>query len=176
MPAALGSKSRWQAQNGDLTRRLRFTRRRPVLNYGAPIWIPLAAPSTLAKLEVVQNVALRIATGNVLMAPISLLHSETKVLPLSMHLKLCGEQFYASALQTVHPSHECVARPIGDRLMKHSLRGHPRNPGSTPGQKTSPNVWRNTTGGELRCSQNPPRSRQTQSMRPCVPPLPTKSF
>ena len=56
------------------------------------------------------------------MAPISHLHSETKVLPLSMHLKLCGEQFYASALQTAHPSHDCVTRPIGDRLMKHSLR------------------------------------------------------
>ena len=64
---------------------------RPVLNYGAPIWIPLAAPSTLAKLEVIQNAALRIASGNVLMAPISHLHSETKVLPLSMHLKVCGE-------------------------------------------------------------------------------------
>ena len=56
------------------------------------------------------------------MAPISHLHSETKVLPLSMHLKLGGEQFYASALQTAHPSHECVTHPIGDRLMKHSLR------------------------------------------------------
>ena len=95
---------------------------RPVLNYGAPIWIPLAAPSTLAKLEVIQNAALRLASGNVLMAPISHLHSETKVLPLSMHLKVCGEQFYASALQTVHPSHECVTRPSGDCLMKHSLR------------------------------------------------------
>ena len=61
---------------------------RNVLNYGAPIWIPLAAPSTLAKLEVIQNAALWIASGNVLMAPISHLHSETKVLPLSMHLKL----------------------------------------------------------------------------------------
>ena len=95
---------------------------RPVLNYGAPIWIPLAAPSTLAELEVIQNAALLLASGNVLMAPISHLHSETKVLPLSMHLKLCGEQFYASALQTAHPSHECVTHPIGDRLMKHSLR------------------------------------------------------
>ena len=56
------------------------------------------------------------------MAPISHLHSETKVLPLSMHLKLCGEQFYASALQAAHPSHDCVTRPSGDRLMKHSLR------------------------------------------------------
>ena len=39
-----------------------------------------------------------------------------------MHLKLCGEQFYASALQTAHPSHDCVKLPIGDRLVKHSLR------------------------------------------------------
>ena len=31
---------------------------RPVLNYGAAIWIRLAAPSTLAKLEVIQNAAL----------------------------------------------------------------------------------------------------------------------
>ena len=95
---------------------------RPVLNYGAPIWIPLAAPSTLAKIVVIQNAALRITSGNVLMAPISHLHSETKVLPQSVHLKLCGEQFYASALQTAHPSHECVTHPIGDRLMKHSLK------------------------------------------------------
>ena len=56
------------------------------------------------------------------MAPISHLHSETKVLPLPMHLKLCGEQFYASILQTVHPSLECVTRSIGDSFLKHSLR------------------------------------------------------
>ena len=95
---------------------------RSVLNYRAPIWILLAAPSTLTKLEFIQNAALRVASGNVLMAPISHLHSEVKVLTLSMHLKLCCEQFYASALQTANPSHDCVTRPIGDRLMKHSLR------------------------------------------------------
>ena len=71
---------------------------------------PNMEPTTLGKLEVMQNAALRIASGNVLMAPISHLHSETKVLPLPMHLKLCGEQFYASALQTAHPSHDCVTR------------------------------------------------------------------
>ena len=85
-------------------------------------YLSLRLATWLAKLEVIQNAALRVASGNVLMAPISHLHSETKVLPLSMHLKLCGEQFYASALQSAHPSHDCVTRPIGDRLMKHSLR------------------------------------------------------
>ena len=49
-------------------------------------------PSTLAKLEVIQNA------------------SDS------------GEQLYASALQTAHPSHEYVTHPISERLVKHSRR------------------------------------------------------
>ena len=50
---------------------------------------------------------LGIASGNVLMAPISHLHSETNVLPLSMHLKLCGEQFYAFTVDGTSQSRLC---------------------------------------------------------------------
>ena len=37
--------------------------------------------------------------------------AETGVFPLRAHLKLCSQQFYASALQPLHPSHLIVTSP-----------------------------------------------------------------
>jgi len=87
----------------------------PVLNNGALIWYAFAFASTLTKIETVHNAALQVATGNLMMAPITHLHSETKVHPMSTHLK----QFYASAHQTV----QCASQS--------------RSPGETPEILTS---------------------------------------
>ena len=95
---------------------------RPILNYGAPIWRHQISPTWLGKLSVVQNSALRIATGNTLKSPIPHLHDETGVLPLETHLRLCGSQFLASSLQVSHPSHQFVTLPPGPRLMRQSLQ------------------------------------------------------
>ena len=49
-------------------------------------------------LEVIQNKTLRIATGCHQKATVSHLRAESGFLPLRMHLELCCQQFYASAL------------------------------------------------------------------------------
>ena len=95
---------------------------RPILNYAAPIWQPSIKSSHLDKMEVVQNSALRIATGNTLMSAIHHLQAETEVLPLRSHLELCATQYLASALQTCHPSHSLVTKPPGARHMQDTLQ------------------------------------------------------
>ena len=90
---------------------------RPILNYTGQIWFNQASSSHLDKLEVIQNKALRIATGCHQKAAASHLRAETGVLPQRAHLELCNQQFYASAL---HPSHQIVTFP------------HPPNPEPRP--------------------------------------------
>ena len=72
---------------------------RPILNYAASIWFTQVSSSHLGKLEVIQNKALRIATGFHQKPEVSHLRAETGVLHLRVHLELCSQQFYASALQ-----------------------------------------------------------------------------
>ena len=87
---------------------------RPILNYAAPIWFTKLPSSHLDKLEVIQNKVLRIATGCHQKAAVSQIRAETGVLPLRAHLKLCSQQFYASALQPLHrqsPNRHLPTRP-----------------------------------------------------------------
>ena len=84
---------------------------RPILNYAGPIWFTHVSSSHLDKLEVIQNKTLRVATGCPQKAAASCLKAETGVLPLRAHLELCWQQFYASALQPLHPSHLIVTSP-----------------------------------------------------------------
>ena len=64
----------------------------------------------------------RIATGCRLKAAVSHLGAEHVVLPLRVHLELCFREFYASALQPMHPSHLILTsppdpRPLADQLI-----------------------------------------------------------
>ena len=81
---------------------------RPILNYWASIWFTQVSSTHLDKLEVIQNKALRIATGCYQKAAVSHLIAETGVLPLRAHLELSSQQFYASVLQPMHSSHLIV--------------------------------------------------------------------
>ena len=65
----------------------------PIINYAAPIWFTQVSSSHLDKLEVIQNKALRVATGRHQKArrPTS---GRTEILPLRAHLELCSQQFY----------------------------------------------------------------------------------
>ena len=74
---------------------------RPILNYAAPICFTQISSTHLDKLEVIQNKALRIATGCHQKSAASHLRAETGVLPLRG--QLCSQQFYASALQPYTP-------------------------------------------------------------------------
>ena len=91
----------------------------PILNYATPIWFTQVS-SHLDKLEVIQNKALRVATACHRKASASHLRAETGVLPLRAHLELCCLQFYASALQPLHPS---PIRATLQALYHRTLRG-----------------------------------------------------
>ena len=93
-----------------------------VLSYAAPIWFPNASQTAIAKIQTIQNSALRIATGSHKMASASHLHCETEVLPVSSSLSLLCQQFLASALRPHHPSFPLVTQSSGPRSMKHTLQ------------------------------------------------------
>ena len=95
---------------------------RPLLTYANPIWFPNSSPSAIQKLQVLQNSALRIATGCVRASAISHLHAETQVLPVRDHLSLLCSQYLARTLQPNHPSHTIVTSPSGPRTVRHTLQ------------------------------------------------------
>ena len=94
---------------------------RPLLDYGAPLVYPQYSQSSIRRLQLVQNKALRLITGCHTAASIDHLHQEAKVLPVEEHLLLLSAQSLAHALQPDHPSHYFVRLPPGPRRMKETL-------------------------------------------------------
>ena len=78
---------------------------RPILTYAHTSWQPDIAKSHLQKLQTTQNSALRIATGCTSGTPITHLHDETRVLPLTSHMDMRGTQIYTSTADPQHPLH-----------------------------------------------------------------------
>ena len=64
----------------------------PVLEYACPVWTPAAAPSTIEKLQKVQNAALGVATDCTTMSPLQHLHDESKILPIRRHIRMKSVQ------------------------------------------------------------------------------------
>ena len=93
-----------------------------LFTYASPTWFPNASPSAIAKLQVVQNNALRTATGCVRMSSIAHLHAESLVLPVHDHLSLLSSQFLARTLVPSHPSHHITTAFSGPRRIKHTLQ------------------------------------------------------
>ena len=94
---------------------------KPILSYASPIWYPATSRTNIAKLQIIQNKALRIATGCVLKSDIQHLHSECRTLPVADHLRLLCAQFYASALRPNHPSGSLVRMHPGPRPARAGL-------------------------------------------------------
>ena len=95
---------------------------RPFFDYAAPIVYPNYSPTSLRRLQLIQNKSLRLITGCHSAAAQDHLHDETQVLPVARHLHLLSAQFLARALQPSHPSHEWVASAESQRRMKETLR------------------------------------------------------
>ena len=93
-----------------------------LFTYAAPIWFANTSYSSINRLQVIQNSALRIATGCVKMTPIDHLHTEAKVLKVDEHLKLLCSQHLATCLQPNHVSLPIVTADSGPRRMKQSLQ------------------------------------------------------
>ena len=93
-----------------------------LFTYAAPIWYANTSFSSINRLQVIQNTALRIATGCVKMTPIDHLHTEAKVLKVDEHLRLICSQYLATCLQPNHVSLPIVTADSGPRRMKLSLQ------------------------------------------------------
>lgn len=84
---------------------------RSIISYCCPVWGPIIKDTHWNRLQVAQNVALRIATGCVRMTDIDDLHREAKELPVRNHNQLLGRQFAFSCHHPAHPCHHLCAQP-----------------------------------------------------------------
>ena len=75
---------------------------RPSLEYASSVWSPIASSTSINKLQVMQNAALRTATGCTQDTNIQHLYDETLTLPIHEHLQLHASQYKQ---KTQHPSH-----------------------------------------------------------------------
>ena len=75
---------------------------RPALEYASSIWSPLASSTSITKLQVMQNAALRTATGCTQDTNIQHLNDKPLILPIREHIQLHASQ---SKQKTQHPSH-----------------------------------------------------------------------
>jgi hypothetical protein len=95
---------------------------KPVFSYAPVIWVPNTSKSNIARLQKIQNRALRYVTGCHQAASEDHLHQETGVLPVADRLDVLCTQYLASAMRRDHPSHETVLIPSGPRRMKETLQ------------------------------------------------------
>ena len=94
---------------------------RSKFDFASPIWTPNIKPTSLGRLQSIQNTALRLATGCHKMAGWEHLHAEAQILPVADHARMTATQYLASAKRASHPSHEVVMAPRGPHNMKHTL-------------------------------------------------------
>ena len=66
---------------------------RPALEYASSVWSPIASSTSINKLQVMQNAALRTAAGCTQDTNIQHLHDETLTLPIHEHLQLHASQY-----------------------------------------------------------------------------------
>ena len=72
-------------------------------------------------LQIIQNNALRIATGCTADTNTQHLHQETLVLPLSNHLRLHASQLKEKTKLSYHPLHSLRMQPEPPRIMKRTI-------------------------------------------------------
>ena len=91
---------------------------RPILEYVSTIWSPIASTTRITKLQTIQNMALRIATGCTSDTNIQHLHNETNILPLNAHLKLHSSQLRQKSQHPTHPLHKFTVLTENERHKK----------------------------------------------------------
>ena len=91
-------------------------------SYAAPIYFPNLSKDASQSLQVIQNVAMRIANGCPLRTLSDHLNAETKLLSIVKIMENVCAQYLASALRPTHPSHTLVAQPSGTRNQRDTLQ------------------------------------------------------
>ena len=70
------------------------------------IWSSLASSTSISKLQIMQNAALRTATECTQDTKIQHLHDETLILPMHLHLQLHASQYKQKTQHLPHPLHK----------------------------------------------------------------------
>ena len=91
---------------------------RPTLEYASSIWSPMTSPTSINKLQVMQNAALRACTGCTHDTNIQHLHDETNILPIQKHLQLHASQVRQKAQYPSHPLYRYTTHNTSQRLKK----------------------------------------------------------
>ena len=94
---------------------------RSIANYAAPVWSTIASITSIDKIQIAQNEALRIATGAHLMSSIDHLHSEAKMLKVGDHSDLLSAQYLVQCLDPEHVCHNITTMDPPPRQMKQTL-------------------------------------------------------
>ena len=98
---------------------------RPALEYASSVWSPIASSTSINKLQVMQNAALRTATGCTQDTNIQHLHDETLTLPIHKHLQLHASQYKQKTQHPSHPQHKHTTYFNTPRLKKHNFLQRP---------------------------------------------------
>ena len=94
---------------------------RSVANYGAPVWSTNASATSIGKIQIAQNEALRIATGSRKMSSIDHLYNETEMLTVMQHPDLLSAQYVVQCLDPDHICHNIITMDDPPRQMKYTL-------------------------------------------------------
>ena len=120
---------------------------RPVIEYANSIWSQIAAVTTINDLQVMQNTALRAATGCTAGTYTQYLHNEGNIFPVREHLRLHSSQIRQKAQQPDHPLHSITRQPDPGRFMKqipfHNNTNYTKNIDLGPQQATGDAIKRN---------------------------------
>ena len=116
----------WGKQKETITNTYK-TLTRPLLEYASTVWSPVLAHPQTNKLQIIQNSALRMATGCTADTNITHLHDETKILPIDRHLRLHASQLRQTAQDPGHPLHKLTTKPPQPRYMKQTTFDNKNN-------------------------------------------------
>ena len=106
----------------------------------ATIWSPNASETNIDKLQIVQNTALRIATGCTHDTSTQHLHDETNIQPIHQHLQLHTSQIRQKVQHPTHPLHKLTIHPHTPRLKKQTTFNNINNINYTTNIDTHPNT------------------------------------
>ena len=79
-----------------------------IANYAAPVWSTNKNDSSFKKIQTLQNVTLRTATGAHKMASIDHLHQESLTLRVKDHSNIISSQYLVNCLEEDHVSHGII--------------------------------------------------------------------
>ena len=94
---------------------------RSIADYAAPVWSTNASNTSMEKIQVAQNEALRISTGAHKMSSIDHLHCETQMLKVTEHSDILSAQYLVKCLDHENVCHNITTLDQPPRMMKHTL-------------------------------------------------------